>query len=505
MGPGFASVIVNGVDAATGQYLLPPMTTRDVAELAMGTVPAAREVAELRARRHRDTERFLGVREGVEPTDLAEAGWGVIFPTDGDPSIREALAPLLVHRRNQASALDERRYREFANENGVRPDESKGAFLARHGVGPGPSDPDRMPYYLMLVCGPDAVSFPVQYQLDVQYAAGRLHFDDVESYARYAEAVIASERATTEARDSVVLFAPRHPDDAATALSSDELVGPLAARLSADLRGWNVATVLADDATATALQDLFSDWQVPGLLFTATHGVGFRAADPRQRSEQGALLCQGWPGPRAGRPVAREEYFAAADLTSAANLSGLISFHVACFGAGTPQTDGFARRSAPGFLAPESFVAALPQRMLSSPGGPALAVVGHIDRAWGFSFSWPGAGEQSEAVRSCLRRICMGQPVGYAMEYLNQRYAELASDVATLLEEAREGRRVDEALLTGMWTASNDARGYALLGDPAVRLPVPSASSNRAVSAGNFPAPSNQETAGSEEGRHDVA
>ena len=76
MGPGFASVTVNGVDAATGQYLLPPMTTRDVAELAMGTVPVAREVAELRARRHRDRERFLGVREGVDPTDLARRAGG---------------------------------------------------------------------------------------------------------------------------------------------------------------------------------------------------------------------------------------------------------------------------------------------------------------------------------------------------------------------------------------------------------------------------------------------
>jgi hypothetical protein len=106
-------------------------------------------------------------------------------------------------------------------------------------------------------------------------------------------------------------------------------------------------------------------------------------------------------------------------------------------------------------------------------------------------------------LRGCLRRICTGQPVGYAMEYLNQRYAELASEVATLLEEAREGRRVDDALLTGMWTASNDARGYAVLGDPAVYLPVTSSESDVDVSAGAFAAPSYQGTAGSEEGgRH---
>jgi hypothetical protein len=190
-----ASVTINGINAATGHYLLPPMTTGDVAQLALGNVAAPLEIAELRARRHRTTERFLGVREGVNPTDLGEAGWGVVFPASSDAGVREALAPLLEHRRNQATALDERRYRELVGEKGLHPNESKGAFLARHGVGPGPADPDRMPFYLLLVGGPDSVPFQVQHQLDVQYAVGRLSFDDIESYARYAEAVVASERA----------------------------------------------------------------------------------------------------------------------------------------------------------------------------------------------------------------------------------------------------------------------------------------------------------------------
>lgn len=59
------------------------------------------------------------------------------------------------------------------------------------------------------------------------------------------------------------------------------------------------------------------------------------------------------------------------------------------------------------------------------------------------------------------------------MEYFNNRYAEIASDLTVMIEDLDFGEKVDELELTRLWTANNDARAYVIVGDPAVRLPVP--------------------------------
>jgi hypothetical protein len=121
-------------------------------------------------------------------------------------------------------------------------------------------------------------------------------------------------------------------------------------------------------------------------------------------------------------------------------------------------------------------VAELPRAMLNRPKGGALAVVGHVERAWSTSFQWEGAksaqARQIAVFQSTLASLLVGMPLGAAMEYFDERYAELASDLSVRLEDKENGVAIDEFALIADWTANNDARGYAIIGDPAVRLSV---------------------------------
>src|SRR5512144_3161013 len=249
-------------------------------------------------------------------------------------------------------------------------------LLARQGAGPGPADPDVVPYYLLIVGDPGSIPYSFQYQLDVQYAVGRLHFDRVEDYASYARSVLAAETGQVLRQPRLQLFATHNRSDSATQLSSSRLVTPLAASLRDARPDWKVQACIGEEATKRELSDLLRDPSPPALLFTATHGIGFPAGHPRQRHEQGALLCQDWPGPLAGlRPLGPDQYFAAEDVGTATVAAGLIAFHFACFGAGTPQWDEFAdgRRESRPRLAADPFVAALPKRLLAHERGGALA------------------------------------------------------------------------------------------------------------------------------------
>jgi len=464
----------NGINGASGEYETPPLTLEQLAKVAQGEQLDEKEIKELQQKNKARTEGHWAVKEGVDPKDLSQTGWGVIFAfadKDKTAAIKEALQPLLDHRRAQAAKNKEHYYKEYVGPAAYRPNETKNDFLARHGAGPGPADPEKVPYYLLIVGDPESIPYRVQYQLDVQYAVGRIHFDTAEEYAQYARNVVLAEQQSAFLPRRAAFFGVSNPDDQATNLSAEKLVKPLAELMAKDQPGWAVNTLAPAESTKARMGQLLNGADTPALLFAASHGMGFPSGDPHQLNHQGALLCQDWPGPQAWRkPIPEAHYFSGDDLTSDANLLGLLAFFFACYGAGTPRLDEFGHATRQrAEVAPKSFIARLPRRMLARG---ALAVVGHVERAWGTSFIWDRAGVQLEVFKSSLKRLMEGHPVGSAFEYFNERYAELSSDLSTQLEEIQFGAAVDNEKIAGMWTANNDARSYVVIGDPAARIPV---------------------------------
>jgi hypothetical protein len=69
------------------------------------------------------------------------------------------------------------------------------------------------------------------------------------------------------------------------------------------------------------------------------------------------------------------------------------------------------------------------------------------------------------------------------MDFFDLRYAEMASDLATRIEGIqRYDEACDDDELARMWIYSGDARNYAVIGDPAVRIggdPAPRAAGER--------------------------
>lgn len=459
----------------------------------------------------------LGAVEWVDPTKLEQAGWGIIFPAkmaaDHREAIKKALAPLLRLRLLQVDFSDfeikdsyyetelsellmiregnefhpsyQEYFKIYEGKDGYRPTDTASKFLDRFGArASDPADPEKVPYYLLLVGSPEEIPFDFQYQLDVQYAVGRIDFgDNYAAYENYARNVVAAERDDLEQTAKITFFGVSSPDDVATESSSEHLIKPLYDHFSAKVldKPWEFEHIPPEQATKAGLLGLMKQ-APPAFLLTASHGMEFDLDDPQKRQEknQGALLCSDWPGPNAWRgDIPTDHYLSGQDIRDngdAINLQGMIAFLFACYGAGTPLYDEYYKqvfKEEGKVIAERPFVADLPKAMLSLQQGSALAVVGHVERAWGTSFLGAEAGTQSRkseyvaVFESAIERLLKGHPIGSAMDYFNVRYAALSTELTVAYDSPIDP---DPYELAGLWTANNDARGYIVVGDPAVRL-----------------------------------
>lgn len=458
---------VNGIDAETGLRLPPGPDGRTLLAHPEALLPGDRLERSLRwwTQYHSIDDPERRPIFDVDPERLDQAGWAVVFGPSATKEVRDALDPLLKLRESQAGT---NRFRRIDIPAGWTSDH----FRIEHELGFGPSDPDVMPYYLLLVGNPEEVPFELQYGLDVQYAVGRLDLETADDYARYAETV---ERIETEPQPQrpVSIFGVDGPEENERFLI-EALVDPIAARLQA----WQ-SQATGRPPVLRELDDRKADFarllaDPPGFLFAAGHGLRCDPTSLSLATSQGALVCSDHLQTGLVTP---DSYFGGDDLPENADLDGLITFVFACYSAGCPERDDFFEEliGKPKRIAPNPLVSHLSRRMLAQG---AQAFVGHVDRAWGTSFDFaprkrddsPQRGGNSiKAYDSAFRQLLSGCRLGHAMEYINQRYAEGSTALTDLLHR-RTLNPATGSYLSLLRKATLDARNYVILGDPAVRV-----------------------------------
>jgi hypothetical protein len=496
--PSERTIYFNGINGASGKHLTRwklPEVLRS-ARLEQTRSDAEQKLMQALGK-SRKPGAALPLPFDVKAENVAKAGWAVIFGPNTAHDVKQALEPLLKHRKSRV-APD--RYKEFD----YCKEETAQQWLLRHGAAWGTISPSKVPYYLLLIGGPESIPFKFQYQLDIEYAVGRLAFPKAEEYGCYARHLVDYEKAASVVPSrEIVYWATRHNNLDATAMSADWLVKLLyegrpatpeeAEELAiAKVLGFTSQLLFGKDATRSRLLDILhpaAGAAPPTVLFTASHGLGWPPDHERHETAQGALLCQDYPG--FGLPVQPSHYVAANDITDQARMHGMVAFLFACFGGGTPEFNDYlyegdhdcnflyeAKR--PERIAAKPFISALPRRLLAHPNGSVLGVVGHTERAWGYSIRpldssfqpLAGVGPQLAPFRNFLGALLGGMPIGHAMKDLNERAAILAAGLLDQLDPRREADPPFDSDLAWTWVERNDARNYVLLGDPAARLRV---------------------------------
>ena len=453
--------------------------------LAEATEPRGDGADRARPERHVDP--------GGDPNSLRDQGWGVIAPRGEDGDRLLALARPLLDKRAADQDGEVPVYR-------VPPGmtaEQAAAWIDRKLVDN--TMQEAIPGYLLVLGGPDQISFELQQVLAGSFSVGRVGFDDDAGYEAYIDKLLRRERAPARGPSRAVYFTARDGTPA-TELGHRLLMQPciadaVAQRAAGRFAASEIAAIEEADP-ARAVDRLREAAAGAGVLFSCSHGAGapregWSSSDQR-RAAQGAL-CLG-----RGQRLAPEL------LAQAPFVPGGVWLMFACFGAGTPMRSayhpwlarlqahgefdddlGSVLASLPGEGEPP-FVAALPQAALANPDGP-LAIIGHLDLAWSYGFQdieKMSRGERHRRFHALVAQLVRGSRVGLALgasllRARNQVQTELTIAAAA---EARAGQdqaqdqaqdQPDQRVRLGhRWMVLADLDGYIALGDPAARIAV---------------------------------
>lgn len=429
--------------------------------------------------------------DGGDPNSLPDQRWGIVAPEGpaGD-RLLQLIAPLQKAREEQQGepAIV---FRAPPN----LKDEQVGAWWSEVYGDESIDEADR-PRYLLMLGDADVISWELQQRLAADTFIGRLCFPHEAGYESYVHKLLASENAKPKDGSRALYYTVRD-GTAATNIGHAGLMTPTIeqSRIGKEkgvfpareiIEIGNGDNLSADEFLASVNEDAAS------MLFTVSHGCGAPRGGWSSAEDQRRL--QGAMSFGAGQKITAD------DLSTRTFLPNGLWFYFACFGAGTPHGSayhhwlaalrdvGLYGRNIDGVLASlpgeqeRPFVAALPQAVLANPNGP-LAVMGHVDLAWTFSFHDVGTTNKYRPSRfqDIFRTLVDGKRVGAGYFELQRFFNQASVDLSTIYDkEARlkaksapvEDDKQSKIRKATLWMLRQDLSAYVLLGDPAARLNI---------------------------------
>ena len=443
---------------------------------------------------------------GENASRLDRQRWAVMVPdTDEGTRLRALVQPLVERRAEQQGApvLTVRAPPGMSAPAAMRWKLDR--FPALYGY-----DELRCPRYLLMLGDLDGLSLATQQVFSIDHFPGRVACSQDAGYQAYADKVVRHDSSPSTHERARSLFYTVHDGTNATRQGYEKLMQPCYQHCQTvwqtDQARFPASQVCAAGAHQGPDPSEFlalARADEPTLMFSLSHGLGpspGQAWGPQQARERQGAMVFGSRGPLMPSEVAQAPF-----------LPGGLWFYFACFGAGTPGHSSYQhwleslvrvgavggaqlRACLRGLAHQGGFISGIAKAALANPSGP-LGIVGHIDLAWSYSYEELRI-DGGLRVRSIKRHSNYYQllqrllsryehaPGDRRMTRLGVSILELQKTIANVgaaLNEhyglgdrrsARTSRMTETIALCHLWMQYQDLRGYLILGDPAVHLPL---------------------------------
>lgn len=408
----------------------------------------------------------------------AQVGWGVVAP-DRDLDAKdkatgrdlpEPIRRLLAARGNAPifryrPELREGRLRRYGND-GVASDPS---LRGTRGLGL-----NAVPRYLLIVGSPAEIPWNFQYRLQTDAFVGRLDLDD-SGLSRYVDALIGGWAGAKRSVKHPLVWAVDRGQGDITHLMRMTISEKFRAAFAADEEFEGADCFRSDDkATHAELLKALSNRQ-PAFVLTSSHGATFPLDDALAMRRQIGLLVDN-----------ENAVLNFASAVDAWKPTGAIWYAHACCSAGSDAKSKFEGlvgsesslgRTLSAIAKTGACTAPLPAALLGG-ANPLGAFIGHVEPTFDWTLRDPATGQVvTDHIMGALYRElhkAKRPTVGRALSYYFGAVAGLMQDYADAMDEVDAHgidalKRARRAKLFAM-----DRLAMVLLGDPTVRLPLPS-------------------------------